>query len=218
MRAVFIGASILAVTCARSLLERGHEVVIVERDEDIIKELSLKFDCGFIHGDGSRPAILREAGPEESDALFCLTDHEQANIIASLVGRSLGFKRVVTKINDTEFEHVCMELGLEDTIVPARTVARHLADSFEGQDSLELSTMIRGDARVYSFVVDKDRAGPIAGLKLPEQTSVACLYRGDRLVLPDADAQLKADDEVVLLCHRDQLGELQALLSPSSTD
>ena len=64
--------------------------------------------------------------------LFCLTGSDQANIISSLVGRSLGFGRVVTKINDPEFEHICIELGLEDMIIPARTVGRHLAEMFEG--------------------------------------------------------------------------------------
>jgi trk system potassium uptake protein TrkA len=44
------------------------------------------------------PNILREVNPEQTDFLFCLTDSDQANVIASLVGRSLGFKRVVTSI------------------------------------------------------------------------------------------------------------------------
>lgn len=54
----------------------------------------------------------------------------RSTILASLVGRSLGFKRVVTKIEDIEFEHICKELGLEDVIVPSRTVGRLLAERF----------------------------------------------------------------------------------------
>jgi trk system potassium uptake protein TrkA len=55
-------------------------------------------DCSFLQGDGSQPDILREVNPEQTDFLFCLTDSDQANVIASLVGRSLGFNRVVTSI------------------------------------------------------------------------------------------------------------------------
>ena len=62
--------------------------------------------------------------------LFALTDNDQANILASLVGRSLGFKRVVTKIQDAELEHICKELGLEDIIVPSRTIGRFLAERY----------------------------------------------------------------------------------------
>ncbi len=216
MRAVFIGASTLAVTTARYLLKRGHEVVLIERDKELIQELSLELDCGFLHGDGSKPAILREADPEHTDTLFCLTGSDQANIIASLIGRSLGFKRVVTKIDDAEFEHICLELGLEDTIIPARTIGRHLADLCEGRDPLELSTMIRDEARAYSFVVRSDQAGPLAELDLPEQARVICVYRQDRFILPQAETQLKAEDEVVLLTQRDRLEALKAHLAPTS--
>lgn len=216
MRVVFIGTGVLAMATARYLLRRGHEVIIVERDKEHIQELAMELDCGFLHGDGSKPAILREADPEHTDTLFCLTDSDQANIIASLVGRSLGFKRVVTKIDDAEFEHICLELGLEDTIIPARTMGWHLADMCEGRDPLELSTMIRDEARAYSFVVHDEQAGRLADLSLPDQTRVICVYRDDRLIFPEADTKLKPDDEVVLLTHRERLTELQEQLAPST--
>ena len=74
--------------------------------------LSQELDCGFICGDGSRPAILREADPQHTTVLYCLTGDDKSNMIASLVGRSLGFGRIVTKIDDPELEHICLELGL----------------------------------------------------------------------------------------------------------
>ncbi|MFZ1908517.1 MAG: NAD-binding protein [Burkholderiales bacterium] len=130
MRVVIIGASSLAVVTAKLMRERGEEVVIIEHDKNHIDALSEELDCGFLHGDGSKPAILREADPNGTDVLFALTDNDQANILASLVGRSLGFKRVVTKIQDAEFEHICKELGLEDIIVPSRTIGRFLAERY----------------------------------------------------------------------------------------
>lgn len=203
MRVVFIGASTLVVTTARLLLKLGHEVVIIERDRALIDALADELDCGFINGDGSKPAILREVDPGPKDMLFCLTESDEANILASLVGRSLGFGRVVTKIDDVELEHVCLELGLEDTIIPSRTIARHLADLCEGRLPLELSTMLRAEARVLSFVVRDDQAGPIGGLDLPARARVICLYRRNQLLFPDGDTELKPEDEVVLIVHRD---------------
>ena len=205
MRAVFIGASSLAVMTARFLLNRGHEVVIIERDKDCVKALSEELDCGFLHGDGSKPAILREADPDETDMLFCLTGNDQTNIIASLVGRSLGFGRVVTKIEDPEYEHICIELGLEDTIVPTGTIGRYLADMFDGRDLLELSSMIKGEARVFSFVVRGEQAGPIHDLGLPKETGIVCFYRDGKFSLADEHSMLKLGDEVLLITHRRNL-------------
>lgn len=208
MRAVFIGASSLAIMTARFLLKRGHEVVIIEKNKEMIDALSSKLDCGFLHADGSKPEVLREADPEHTDYLFCLTNSNQANIIASLVGRSLGFGRVVTQIDDPEFEHICLELGLKDVIIPARTVGRHLAEMFEGTDPLEISAMIKAEARVFSFVAREQDAMPIAELELPDTTRVICVYRDEKFLLPGDDERLREGDEVVLITHSRHLGAL----------
>ena len=208
MRIVFVGAGSLAVMTATMLVKQGHEVIIVERDKQRIDELTPHLDCGFVHGDGSTPAILKETNPKDTDFLFCLIGNDQANIITSLVGRSLGFARVVTKIESTEFEHICIELGLKDTIIPARTIGRFLADMVKGQDILELSAMIKDEARVFSFVARDEEQGPLHDLKLPEQSRVICLYREGHFMLAEDDTELKTGDEVVLLLHSKHLPEV----------
>jgi trk system potassium uptake protein TrkA len=218
MRAVFVGAGSLSVSTTRYLLKRGHEVVIIERDKEVIEALTPELDCGFLHGDGSRPAVLREADPEHTDFLFCLTDTDQANIIASLVGRSLGYKQVVTKIEDPELEHICVELGLEDIIIPARTIGRHLVEKLEGTDPLEISARIKGDARVYSFIVHADDEKAVRDLGLPEATRIVCVYRKGEFLLPDADTALRKDDEVILISHRKHLAELVERWGPHAAD
>ena len=147
MRFVFVGSGSLALLTGRMLAARRHEVVLIERDLETIANLREEMDAGFIHGDGTRPAILREADPEGTDLLFCLTRDDQANIIASLVARALGYRRVVTKIEDPELEHICAELGLADALVPMHMVGRYLADMAEGQNIIELADILRGVAR-----------------------------------------------------------------------
>jgi trk system potassium uptake protein TrkA len=200
MRIVFIGCGTLALLTSRLLLERHHEVVIIERDPALIEQVRDELDVGFIQGDGTRPAILREADPEGTELLFCLTHDDQANIIASLVARSLGFHRVVTKIEDPELEHICAELGLAGSLVPMHTVGRYLADLAEGQDIIALSDILRGDTRVFSFRASDAEAGTIEALDLPDDARVICLYRdGDTLAFADPDTRIHAGDEVVLL-------------------
>jgi trk system potassium uptake protein TrkA len=208
MRIVFVGADKLAVTTSRSLIKHGHEVVIIETDKQRIEELSDELDCGFLHGDGSKPAVLREAGPELTDILFCLTGSDQTNIIASLVGRSLGFKKVVTKIEEEELEHICHELDLGNIIIPTRTISRYLVDMVEGKDILEMSTMIKGEARFFSFIADEQDEREIGLLNLPKTSSVICYYRDNQFFLAHDNSKLKKGDEVIVLTHSENLPDL----------
>ena len=84
MKIVFIGASSLAVATAELLLKLDHEVIIIEKDKAVIDELIEQIDCVFVHGNGSKPAILKETDPGSIDILFCLTKSDEANLIASL--------------------------------------------------------------------------------------------------------------------------------------
>lgn len=127
MRLAFLGATALALRTAAALIEAGHEIIIVERDAERIKEVSGQLDCAFLHGDGSKPDVLKELDPERVDILYCITNHDQANIIASLIAKTLGIPRVLTMIEDEGFVSICEHLGLTDTIIPVRTISRHLA-------------------------------------------------------------------------------------------
>jgi trk system potassium uptake protein TrkA len=203
---------------ARALLQRNAEVVIVEADEKKIEALSEDLSCGFLHGDGSKPNILKEAGPEQTDVLFCLTSNDLVNIVASVIGQSLGYKRVVTRIEDPSYGGVCRQLGLKDTIVPNQTISRYLADLTRGRDILELSTMITGEARFFSFQAGKDDEGRIRDLDLPEDAHVICYYRDGEFFLADDDSRIKADDRVIILTHSKRVQELRERWQPEHAE
>jgi trk system potassium uptake protein TrkA len=213
---VLIGADSAAEVAARILVERGHRLVMVHTDRERIDELSDKLDCSFLHGDGSNPAILREAGPKEADVLVCMSNHDQANIIAGLVGRSLGFGRIVTVIANSEYENICLELGLEETIIPVEMIGRDMADMVEGEDSLEFASVIKGEAQVFKVLVTEEDEGSIDELKLPSKAKAICYYRDGEFYLVDQQTQLCKNDELVLLTYRSVLPDLQARWNPPS--
>jgi len=217
LKVVFIGASSLAIATAERLLKEGHEVIIIDKDKTVIDELMECLDCVFIHGNGSKPAILKETDPASIDVLFCLTKSDEANIIASLVARSLGVKRVITRIEDPEFEHICVELGLNDTIVPTLTNARYLANIAAGRNILELSAVIRGNVRLFSFIADEAEEGPVDDLDLPKHTRAIFFYRDDRYHTADSDTELKKGDEVVLVTTSGEYEQLHDKWSNGKT-
>ena len=214
MRTVFLGAGKVSVETAKALIKKGHEVVIIETDKAKIDELSEEMDCSFLQGDGSQPNILSEVNPAQTDFLFCLTDSDQANVIASLVGRSLGFSRIVTSIGDPQFEDICRELGLKDTIVPSRTISRYLEDMVYGGENVELSRVIKDEARFFVLVAKEEDAVAAKDLNLPAGAKVICYYRDGKFSHTDKETTFRIGDEVVILTHSKNMPAFQNRWQP----
>jgi trk/ktr system potassium uptake protein len=210
MKVVIVGASSLGISCAKELVKRKVDVVLVEQSKERIAMVSEELDAGIVHGNGTKPAILRETGPGPDVLLFCLTGSDQNNILAALVGRSLGFARVIPKLDDPEFQHICLELGLTDTIIPDLAVGATLADMAQGRHGMDLSAVVRGDVRFFSFVVPEDAAGPLDGLLLPDDARPICVYRKEASFFPDEAFVLKPDDEVVIITRAARVPTLEA--------
>jgi len=219
MRFVLIGTNTLTLATAAMMRDEGFDVVLIERDKARIEQLSSQYDCGFLHGDGGSPEVLEQAGPEQTEALFSLLDNEQTNIIVALVARTLKYRRVILLVTAPEFERICTELGLEDTVAPNRAVARHLLSMIKGEKSLELASIIHQDAEVFSFIVGDADAGPLEAFELPADSRIVCLYRNGKLVLPEETDQLKLDDEVMLITRPSRLKDLkQRWARPAGND
>jgi trk system potassium uptake protein TrkA len=201
MRIVFSGASPLTVITAKQLIKQGHEVVIIETNKEKIDQISEELDCSFLHGDSAKPAILSQVDPKNSDILFCLTNSDQINIITSLLGRSMGFKRVVTSIEDMDLEVLCRELGLQDTIIPVWTMSRHLDNMVRGLDNINLSALLKEDARFFTFTAGVEDAVNVRELGLPKDARVIFYYRDNQFHFAEDDTELRKGDEIIVLTH-----------------
>jgi trk system potassium uptake protein TrkA len=146
-----------------------------------------------------------------------LSDDDQDNIISSLVGATLGFGKVMTKISDPEFEHICAALGLEHTISADLTTARSLVDTVEGRNVVELSTVLRGDTRFFVFTVRAEDKGAPTDLSLPADTRILFVYRDGEVRMADEGFELQEGDDVVLLTKSMHLSNLQERWGVEST-
>lgn len=209
MRIAIIGANSVSVMAVKELQKSGHDVILIDKDEERLKELGEELDCGLMHGDGSRPSVLEDLSPENTDILICNTPDDQDNIIASLVARSLEFDRVVTKIEDPEFEQVCSELGLQDVICPDLEVAKNLSDVIAGRGT-NISRMLKAGLRVLSLTADEDAAGPLEALDLPNDTRVIAVVRDEEpTIVTGGEFEIERDDLVLVLAREDDIDALQ---------
>lgn len=208
MRIVFSGINSTTVKTAKYLIEQGHEIILIELNKEKIDDLSDDLDCSFLHGDSAKPAILAQVAPEECDFLFCLTDNDQANIITSLLGRSMGFKKIITCIQDEDLLSLCDELNLDYAIVPDRTISQYLYNVVKGLDTIEISTLLRGNARFFTFIATKEDEGDLDELELPKKSKVMYYYRGDDFFFAEKNTRIKKGDEIVIMTTSEHIADL----------
>ena len=135
MRIVLAGLSHVSIEAAREFMKDGHDVIVIDPDQDRFEDMAEDLDIAFIKGDGGRPEILSDANPKKVDVMYCLSDDDKDNIIAALVGRSAGVERVIPKIEDRNYFPICDQIGLEERIDPDHSVARALVNMTKGDDN-----------------------------------------------------------------------------------
>jgi trk system potassium uptake protein TrkA len=81
MRIVIIGAGMVGTQLAKYLIQEKHDVSLIEANEERARHASNRLDCLVIHDEGNSLRALEEAGTAKADALVCVTDSDELNMI-----------------------------------------------------------------------------------------------------------------------------------------
>jgi trk system potassium uptake protein TrkA len=159
MRLIIVGASALGTQLTRIQIRQGNEVVLIERDEEIARDLAEELDCTVINAEGTRPDILEKAGIEAADAVVACTNHDQDNILIGLIAREAGIEKTIIKTDDEKFMQVAKKLGFTYLINPPQVSSTIITDVLRGVDTIQLSNLVRTDVRFISFLAGELHKG-----------------------------------------------------------
>ena len=81
MRIVIIGAGFTGIQLAKRLINEQNDVVLIDNNEDTVRHASNRLDCTVINADGNNLETLESAGIAKADALVCVTDNDEINMI-----------------------------------------------------------------------------------------------------------------------------------------
>ena len=96
MKILILGAGKVGGTLAESLAREAFDITLVDSDARVLEELRDKLDIQTVHGSGSHPDVLRQAGADDADMLIAVTASDEVNMVACQVCYSLY--RTPTKI------------------------------------------------------------------------------------------------------------------------
>jgi len=86
LRIVLVGAGEVGYSVARDLASDGHEIIVVENDEERAQRAENDLDVIVIRGNGARPSVLEKAGVksggDDVQLLIACTNRDEVNIMA----------------------------------------------------------------------------------------------------------------------------------------
>ncbi len=197
------------------ILERSNiQLKIVEKDLKLCEEMSAQWSkYDVIHGDGSDRELLLEEGLQSAGAFVALANIDEENILLSVYAKSVGCEKLITKINRIDYDHVLDQLNLDTTICPKNItsdlIVRYVRamKNTVGSNVQTLYNIIQDKVEASEFIVKEN--SPIAGKPLVELTFkpnvlIACITRGDAVIIPRGQDVIEAGDAVVIVTK--QLG------------
>jgi trk system potassium uptake protein TrkA len=126
MKVMIIGCGRVGSVLANQLDEAGHQVVVLDRNQQAFRRLSEKFSGERRVGNGLVEEYVRPVLQEKTDILFVMTDKDNINLmIAQWVKQKFQVDRVIAEVHDSILAGLYKELGLE-TVSPTDLMLKEL--------------------------------------------------------------------------------------------
>lgn len=197
MHVVIMGCGRVGSGLALALERLGHQVAVIDRDEQAFRRLGAEFHGRQVVGVGFDRRVLTDADIEQAGALAAVSSGDNSNIISARVAReTFGVQRVVARIYDAKRAAVYERLGIPTVATVPWTTDRFLRMLLpEG-----VATAWRdpsGTVAVVQLPLHEDWAGrSVRNLEAATGARVAFMVRFGNGVLPEERSLLQADDHV----------------------
>ena len=133
MRVMIIGCGRVGSVLANRLDEEGHQVVVLDRNQQAFRRLSEKFSGERIVGNGLVEEFVRPTFEKKIDILFAITDKDNNNLmIAQRVKLTFQLGRVIAVVHDSILAGLYKELGVE-TVCPTDLVIKDIVQMIQGE-------------------------------------------------------------------------------------
>jgi trk system potassium uptake protein TrkA len=221
MNIIVIGMGEVGKHIAGVLVSENQNVTLIDQSESALTHAREAMDVMTLSGDGGSIATLTQAQVQNADLVIAVSDNDDVNLLACLMARKLGAKRVIARISDTGDPLAADSpwaagLGIDMVISPERAAAIEIARIIENAGVSWVESF--GDDRVemMRFRVRSEES-PVIGQALheiptPPNSLVAAIGRGEEFIIPDGDERLQDGDEIYLVGKTEVLAEARTVL------
>ncbi|HVE98211.1 MAG TPA: TrkA family potassium uptake protein [Mycobacteriales bacterium] len=217
MRVVIAGAGSVGRSIARELIDNGHELLLVEKEQSNVKPTSVQ-GAEWLVADACELAQLERAGLESCEVVVAATGDDKVNLVVSLLAKTeFSVPRVVARINHPKNEWLFTEAwGVDVAVSTPRMLTALVEEAVSVGDLVRLMSLEQGRASLNELTLATD--SPVVGrtvgeVEWPSDTALVAILRGGRVLVPSAQMPLEPGDELLVVATGDRDDELDALLS-----
>ncbi len=220
-KVLIVGGGETTFYLTKELQKYGMKIKIIEDDEKKCTVLSEKLShVEIIHGEGTDQHLLLDEGLERADALVCLDESDEQNIIVSMFAREVGVKKVVTRVDNNSYYRMLNSTNIDSVVSSKSTTADQIIryvrakQDTDGGSVNRLYRIINEQAEAIEFTVGKDFDGvgvPLKDLRLKSNILIATIVRNGSILIPDGNDYMDIGDIVVVVtthCALDDLNEI----------
>jgi trk system potassium uptake protein TrkA len=197
--------------------------MLIEKDRNKFASLVDELGDSILYGDGSTMETLTEAGANRAEAIVAVTGHDEDNLVICQLSKMMFFgPRTIARVNNPRNEETFWGLGIDATVSATRLINALIQEQVKAHDMLiPLLTIRGGDVEIVqtslspsSPVVNKK----IKDLVLPKGTLFISINRGEEVIIPRGDTDLREDDQVLVLVRKAHEAVLRQILMAPATD
>jgi len=134
---VVVGLGTFGASVAKTLIEKGCEVLAIDEDEEKVKEIS-EIVTQAVQADATDEKTLRSLGVDKMDvAIISTGENMEASILVTLLLKELGVKTIVAKALSDSHGIVLRKIGATRVVFPERDMGVRLAESLATPTILE---------------------------------------------------------------------------------
>lgn len=197
-----IGCGQFGSSVALTLTDLGHEVLAIDRSEEVIDNLKDKVAHAVVC-DVTIEGSLKELGISNFDVVVIgmATDFE-ASVMATVTAKDLGVKRVIAKVQEQLHGRVLTRVGADKVVIPEKEIGIRLAHNLNNRSTLEFIELSKEYSIMEIEVPTSWYNMSIEDLRIREKTgvNVVAIKTGDNVdVSPGPKAKFREKQSVLLI-------------------
>jgi trk system potassium uptake protein TrkA len=196
MYIIVIGGGKVGYYLARTLLDEGHEIVVVEKDP-----ARTEFICNEL---GSEVATLTEVGTGRAEMFIAVTGDDEDNLIACQVAKhKFNVPRTVARINNPKNEVIFKELGIDVAVSSTNIILESIQEEVPTHSLTHLLDIRERGLEIVELKIPADAktiGKEIRELQLPPESRLFLIIpKQEKPRLPTASTVLEAEDQIIAI-------------------